>query len=455
MSAVASPLLQQQLLQALGSVLQSMPAQRYWVAYSGGVDSHVLLHAMAALRPQMVATLNAVHVNHGLNAAANGWAAHCIAVCDALEIPCHLFNIDAHAQKGESPEAAARDARYQAFSQLIKHGDCLLTAHHQEDQAETLLLQLLRGAGPHGLAAMPTLDSFAAGTVGRPLLALSQTQIEQYANAGALQWIDDPSNRNCRFARNYLRHEVIPKLKAHWPTLSRTLSRSAENCAEAAELLDQLAAEDLQQLTGWQQTQTIPATVPLQKLQEMVPKRRRNLLRYWIKKLELPIVSKKIMNQIEYSLVMARKDAMPLVKWPGGELRRSREELYAMAPLATFDTTTTLPWQWQRESLILPAGLGTLMAHTTAQTAGLSRSQCEQLPLTIRFRQGGERCRLAGRHHHHALKGLLQAAGVPPWQRDRIPLIYLGDQLAAVVGHFYCAPFQAEAGERAVTFAIA
>ncbi len=451
-----------QLLQQLGVALQAMPAHRYWVAYSGGVDSHVLLHAMAALRPQLSATLNAVHVNHGLNPAASEWAAHCVAVCEDLDIPCHLFNVDAHAQQGESPEAAARDARYHAFSQLIEHGDLLLTAHHQEDQSETLLLQLLRGAGPHGLAAMPVLSRFSAGNLARPLLAFSQAQIEQYANDKSLRWIEDPSNQDRGVERNYLRHEIIPSLKSHWPAFAKTVSRAAGHCAEAAELLDELAAEDLHQLTGWEKEQPVPvpATLPLPGLQQMTPQRRRNTIRYWIRKVGLPIVSKSIMNQIECSLIAAGEDANPLVRWTGGELRRYRNNLYAMLPLESFDAATEIVWSWPQQSLVLPAGLGTLMAciEEVAAEEGpmtrLSLAQCKQLPMTIRFRRGGERCRLPGRDHHHELKGLLQAAGVPPWQRDRIPLIYLGDQLAAVVGHFTCAPFHAKAGEAGIAFSI-
>ncbi len=298
-----------QLLHQLGVALQAMPAQRYWVAYSGGVDSHVLLHAMAALRPQLTATLNAVHVNHGLNPAASEWAAHCVSVCEALDIACHLFNVDAHAQKGESPEAAARDARYHAFSQLIERGDLLLTAHHQEDQSETLLLQLLRGAGPHGLAAMPALCRFSAGNLARPLLAISQAQIEQYANDKLLHWIEDPSNQDRGVERNYLRHEIIPSFKSHWPAFAKTVSRSAGHCAEAVELLDELAAEGLHQLTGWVKDQPVPLTLPLPDLQQMTPQRRRNILRYWLRIRELPIVSTKVMAQVECSLIEAREDA--------------------------------------------------------------------------------------------------------------------------------------------------
>jgi len=451
------------LLQQLGQALQQIPANRYppnryWIAFSGGVDSHVLLHAMATLRPQLFATLNAVHVNHGLNPRAPEWAAHAVSVCDVLDIPCHVFNVDATPNKGESPEAAARDARYHAFSQLIEQGDLLLTAHHQEDQAETLLLQLFRGGGPHGLASMPLVTPFSEGHLARPLLSVDQALINLYADEKSLHWIEDPSNRNCGFERNYLRHEVVPLLKAHWPAISKTLSRSARHCADAAELLDELAADDLRRLLGSAPSDAM--RLPLAGLREMTARRRVNLIRFWIRKTGLTIVSKKIINQFERSFINAKEDAMPLIKWPGGELRRYRRDIYVMPPLVSFDTSQCFEWEWNKAPLVLPAGLGSLQAHLIECGDGhnslqtLNLRQCEQLPMTVRFRRGGERCQLAGRKNRHELKGLLQQSGVPPWQRDRIPLIYLGDQLAAVVGYYYCEPFLAQGNEPAVSFTI-
>jgi len=456
MTIAATTLLSRQ----LGAALQEMPANRYWIAYSGGVDSHVLLHAMAMLRPQLTATLHAVHINHGLNPAAAEWAAHTQAVSDELDIPCHLFNLDATHQKGESPEAAARNARYQLFSQLVEQGDVLLTAHHREDQAETLLLQLVRGAGPHGLAAMPLITDFSNGHLARPLLAVEQSLINRYAQEKRLDWIEDPSNQDRGFERNYLRHEIMPTLQEHWPAISRTISRSAAHCAEAAGLLDELATEDLARCVPWQPGSPLPAQISLLFLQQLAPQRRRNLLRFWIKNLGLGIVSSSIMSQIEASLVNAKADATPQITWQGGELRRYRQQVYAMLPLAPFDSTVVLKWDWQERELELPTGQGVLEAHPgeadgkSGEDQGLSLAKCEQLPVTIRFRQGGERCRLPGRDHHHELKGLLQQAGVPPWQRERIPLVYLGEQLAAVVGYFYCAPFLAQTSEPDLTFTI-
>ena len=223
----------------LGAILQDFPAvARFWLAYSGGCDSHVLVHAAAQLRAVVAERIfHVVHVDHGLQTASAEWARHCAAVCEELALPFTLLRVDARGSLGESPEAAARHARYRALASLMQAGDCLLTAHHQDDQAETLLLQLLRGGGPHGLAAMPALSPFAAGMHARPMLTFSREELRRYAQRHALQWIDDPSNADSGFDRNYLRNSVMPVLRERWPAVARVLARGAGHQAEAAQLL--------------------------------------------------------------------------------------------------------------------------------------------------------------------------------------------------------------------------
>ena len=263
--------------QLLDQLAHLPPAQRYWVAYSGGCDSTVLLHALAALRDQLPVELHALHVNHNLHEAAPTWAAHCRAVCETLAIPLTEVNVDARAAKGESPEAAARAARYCIFTDVLKAGDGLLLAHHRDDQAETLLLQLLRGSGPRGLAAMPAHRPQGAGWLGRPLLSFSRQELCRYAEAEKLQWIDDPSNFDTDFDRNFLRQRVLPLLQERWPAAATTLGRAAEHQAEAAELLHQLAEEDWQLTAGPQAD-----TLQIDSLLRLTPDRQRNVLRYWI-----------------------------------------------------------------------------------------------------------------------------------------------------------------------------
>ncbi len=426
-------------LQNLQAVIEQLPpARRYWVAYSGGLDSHVLLHSLSAVRYSLPAEkLCAVHVNHGLSPAADEWARHSAAICDELNIPCRLLEVDARPGKGESPEAAARTARYRAIVSLLEATDGLLTAHHQDDQAETVLLQLLRGGGPRGLAAMPRWDVFGSGWRGRPLLDFSRSELQSYAQSEGLHWEEDESNSDTGIERNFLRQDVIPLLRSHWPALGATLSRAAGNSAEAAKLLDQLAARDfvIQPDGG----------LSISQLEALDSCRQRNLLRYWIKQCALPLPASVHLQRILDEILPAAVDAMPLVNWAGAEIRRYRDRLYAMPPLPLHDSSKIL--DWKMTEIFCPVGGGALRA-TKVSGYGIKQALCRDARITVRFRQGGECCQPAGRTHTHKLKKLLQEQGIPPWQRGRIPLIYLDTELAAVAGLFVCEPFQAGSNER-------
>lgn len=420
--------------------LTHIPAARYWVAYSGGLDSHTLLHAMAGLRPQLPgAELHAIHINHALQTHAQQWAEHCAEVCAALHIPCHAVQVNAAPAAGESPEAAARRARYQALAAVMHHGDALLTAHHRDDQAETLLLQLLRGAGPHGLAAMPACAAFTAGVHLRPLLEFTRAQLHHYATQHNLKWIEDPSNFGIHYDRNYLRQEIMPRLAARWPAVSGAFARSARHAADAAHLLEVLAHSDLEQVAAGRDTLSVT------QLKTLDQARQRNLLHAWFKRLHLPLPAAVHIEHILSDVVAAAADREPCVRWPGAELRRYRDLMYALAPLATHDSAAALPWDMQG-ALALPGGLGTLHA-LPAMGTGLKAALCRDPAITVRFRRGGEYCRPAGRGHTHELRKLFQEAGIPPWQRERIPLLYVGPDLAAVGDLWVCEPFQAAADE--------
>lgn len=416
---------------------------RFWLAYSGGCDSHALLHAAAQLRRRgELPTVHAVHVDHGLQAASAEWARHCAAVCAELEIPFTLVKIDARAAMGESPEAAARHARYRAFAGLMEERDCLLTAHHQDDQAETLLLQLLRGGGPHGLAAMPDVCAFAAGRHARPLLAFPRRELRRYAQRHALRWIDDPSNLDSGFDRNYLRNSVMPALRERWPAVSRVLSRGAGHQAEAAQLLDGLAAEDLHRCEAPDHTLCIGALMALDAA------RQRNVLRYWLKGLGFKLPDSVRLSQVQRQ-VLSAPDRSPQVEWDGVVVRRYRDHLYAAAPQPRVDSHTVLAWDLRRA---LPLPDGSRLVAVPSQGKGIKSALCWERTVTVRYRRGGEVCHIAGRGVTRPLKKMLQEAGVPPWERQRIPLIYVGEQLAAVAGHWLCAPCQADAGEEGISF---
>ncbi len=425
-------------LQNLLAVIERLPpARRYWVAYSGGLDSSVLLHSLAAVRVHLpVERLCAVHVNHGLSPAAEEWSEHCLAVCRELDIPCRILHVDGSPGKSESPEAAARNARYRAIASLLESADGLLTAHHQDDQAETVLLQLLRGGGPRGLAAMPRWDLFGAAWRGRPLLDFSRSDLQSYARTRRFEWVEDESNYDTGIERNFLRHEVIPLLRSHWPALGRTLSRVATHCAEAANLLDQLAEQDY--VTGSE------GELNINQLKMLDVARQRNLLRYWIRQTGLPLPDSVHLQRIIDEVLPAAADAEPLINWDGAEIRRYRDRLYVMKPLLPHDSSKIHDWNMAEK--LCPVD-GAVLQAAPAIGRGIKQALCQAARITVRFRQGGERCCPAGRTRSHKLKKLLQEQGIPPWLRERIPLIYLDEELAAVAGMFVCEPFQARNSE--------
>lgn len=411
----------------------------YYVAYSGGLDSTVLLHWLW----QQNLPVHAIHINHQLQAQAVEWAEHCAQQCIAWQIPYTVQTVSAHKQSGESPEAAARAARYAAFAQLMSANSVLCTAHHQDDQAETLLLQLIRGAGVAGLAAMPGYTPFATGHLWRPLLEKTRAELEQYAQQQQLTWIEDPSNQATDYDRNYLRHHIFPLLRARWPSVSATLARSAKHCAEAMQVLAEQAASD------YQMVQVAETSLAINRLMNLSRARQHQVVRYWLEQQNLPLPSTAQMAQLLRQL-QSRQDAVPIVHWPGVRVQRYRDSLYATKWQSVKEDAIALSqlcltWDLS-QPLELPHNLGTLVA-TSQQGAGLSKQRLAQAPITIRFRHGTLRCQPQGRAHSQTLKKLYQEYAIPPWQRNTLPLLFCGEELAAVIGHWICAPFAARADE--------
>jgi tRNA(Ile)-lysidine synthase len=426
--------------QRLLAVLRDLPETRcYWVAVSGGLDSRVLLEAMAALRAVIDAPLWAAHVDHGLHPDSGTWAAFCAEACAGLGVPLHRLRINAHPAAGASPEAYARTLRYQALQEVVGVGDVLLTGHHRDDQAETVLLQLLRSAGPHGLAAMPRCTPWEGAWLCRPLLDFPRRALREFAVARGLQWIEDPSNDSTRFERNILRHQVIPILGRHWPAISRTLAQAADRQADAAACLDTMASEDLQGVR-----RGCEGALSQSALRALSLPRRRNLLRAWLRADGLPPPPAGRLRELAGPFLDAARDRQPRVSWSGVEVRRYRDAVYAMPALVALDPLHVFPWD-PRKRLALPCGV---LDAEAAIGAGLKQALCRRPgTVTVRWRSGGERCRPTGNPHTRPLKHLFQEAGIPPWRRDRLPLVYLGDQLAAVAGLWVCEPFAAGPGE--------
>jgi tRNA(Ile)-lysidine synthase len=417
--------------QSLRSRFEALPGvRRFIVAYSGGLDSTVLLHALTRLRAPANIVVEVAHVHHGLHTEADRWLEHCAGVCKRLDVPCRVFWVDAHPKAGESPEAAARAARYDVLRSLVRAGTCLITAHHGDDQSETVLLQLLRGSGSEGLAAMPFVAEFADGYHMRPLLEHSRTDLLRYAQDHDLDWIEDPSNFDVDYDRNFVRRELFPLLRRRWPSVAQTLCRVARIQAESCELAFALGEIDRGTADG-----SRPGTLSVNALKRFSNARRNNLLRHWIRERSLPVLTSRQLARVGPDLLASRPDSTPCLRWAGGEMRRYRDDLYALSPLPSHDPSRIYSWIPERD-LSLPH-LGLRLTNDKMKLQGLQVSSSEER-VEVRFRRGGERCRRKGRRHCHALKKLFQEAGIPPWERDRIPLVYVNDQLILVWGHWIC-----------------
>jgi tRNA(Ile)-lysidine synthase len=408
---------------------------RFWVAYSGGLDSQVLLFALSRIIPTK--RLRVIHVNHGLHTDSIKWANICQQTCEKLGIYCEIVPVDAHPKSGESPEAYARAARYGAMVKRIPAGDFLLTAHHRKDQAETLLLQLLRGAGLKGLASMPFCQTFAKAYLMRPLLDFSRSELYEYAQEQQLTWIEDDSNMNLRFNRNFIRHKVLPLIQQRWPQADKTIARAAIHLAEAHSLLDEVAHQD------WSVVQGPAANVlVISSLLKLSVMRRSNILRYWLKKLHFSLPSQKQLQQIEV-LFKSRMDASPRVNWGNVQLRRYRDYIYALNLVENEKLFNVEFTTWKLDQAIV---LPTLDQLTSKQVLGAGLLLKER-QVDVTFRQGGERFYATNRQGSHPLKKLFQEWGVPPWQRNKIPLIYYQKELIAVAGYDIDPRFAAKQNE--------
>lgn len=424
------------LARVLSDDLGLVPDCQLKVAYSGGLDSHALLHALAALRDGGWHA-SAIHIDHGLHPDSGGWASHCTAVCDRVGLEFHVERVTVATTREHGPEDAARRARYACLARRIGPNDVLLTAHHQDDQAETVLLQLLRGSGPHGLAAMPALAPFGRGRHARPLLGFTRAQLEIYARAEGLTWIEDPSNRDARVARSLLRVDVFPRLLKRWPDTPRSLARAAQHMAEAAHLLDELAALDLASCQQADGSLDIGGLAPLSTA------RQRNVVRFWIRRRGLRAPSPAVLDQLATHVARLPQTRHALVAWAEGEIRRYRDRLVLRRRSGAPEPFLLA---WNPPAPLDLAGLRLRVVDGLGE--GLSQQRLSGRQLTVRSRRGGEICQLAGHGHHTRLKKLLQTAGVPPWERSGLPLVYVDDQLAAIGDRWVCEPFQARAGER-------
>ncbi len=410
---------------AVHDALSELGGRSLLVGLSGGMDSTVLLHALAMSRAEPGVGLRALHVHHGLHADADQWSEHCLQLCAALGVPCLIEHVRVRRDSGQGLEGAARDARYAAFAHHLHAGESLVLAHHQDDQAETVLLRLLRGSGSDGLAAMRRQRKFADGILLRPLLGMARSQLLAYANSHALSWCDDPSNEDEGPDRNFLRRKVMPLLEQRWPQAAGALAQSASLLAEDSGLLGEEADRRLAAVIDAKD----PGVLRIPALLELDPAWRARVLRRWLDKQELPPLRRRAFALIAEQLLCGSADSSGEYHWSGAVLRRWRDGLHASWK------PDAVPGRWHRPwdgagSLELPIG-GTLQFKSLD---GQARIEANTVSLTSDFgacrvasREGGERIRLPGRAHSHSLKHQLQQRHVVPWRRERMPLLFAGD----------------------------
>lgn len=402
------------------ALAETPPGRCVWVALSGGLDSTLLLILAAQACRRHPRPLRALHVHHGMQAAAEDFERHCRWLASRLGVPLFIERVAVDLAAGQGPEAAAREARLTAFARRLAPGDTLWLAQHGDDQAETFLLAALRGSGVRGLAAMPSGRDCRGARLARPLLGVSRETLDTEARRRGLAWVEDPTNADETLDRNFLRHAVLPLLETRWPAAGQALARSAALAGEADGLLEELAGLDLERLGG------DPGRLPITGLQALSAPRRRLLIRHACRRQDLPTPPLRRLEALLHQLD-ARADAEVRVVWAGGEARVWRGHLHLLRPgdvgrPAERGGAWRVEWDGQ---LPLVTPLGEL-------SVTLGREDGTPVRLRVMPRQGGERLRLAGRGRRD-LKRLLQELGVPPWERERLLVVHQGEEAVAVL----------------------
>ncbi|MCS2170214.1 tRNA lysidine(34) synthetase TilS [Scandinavium sp. TWS1a] len=420
---------------SLKSVIDALqPYRHFLVAFSGGLDSTVLLHQLSCWREQSPdVTLRAIHIHHGLSANADAWVAHCRQVCSGLEVPLEVVRVTL-ADEGLGIEAHAREARYDAFRAALQPGEALVTAQHLDDQCETLLLALKRGSGPAGLSGMSVESAFAGTTLLRPLLNLRREALEQWAAKHQLRWIEDESNGDDAYDRNFLRLRVVPLLTERWPHFAEAAARSAALCGEQEDLLDELLAEELATLTGAQ------GQLAIEPLLKVSDSHRGALLRRWLAGHQAKMPSRAMLERLWREVALARDDANPLVRLGDFEVRRYQQQLW-WVPTYERQNATQLAWADMTQPLPLPNG-DTLRCSEGADIRAPNADE----HVSVRYTASGT-LHIVGRSGGRKLKKIWQELGVAPWLRETTPLLFYNETLIAAAGYFVTLGGQCREGD--------
>ena len=412
----------------------------YCVALSGGLDSSVLLAALAATA--LPEALRAIHVDHGLHPESALWARHSVGLAERMSVPCEVVAVQARPQPGESPEAAARSARYAALGRRLRPGEVLLTAHHGDDQLETVLLQCLRGGGLRALAGMPAVGAFAGGAWhARPLLGFTRAELRDWAQSQGLEWLEDPSNLDARFDRNYLRLEVLPAVRRRWPAAAATVGRVAAQAAEAIALDEIAGAADLAAVLEGR-------TIALDGLAPLGPARQRRALRAWLRALALPVPAAATLESLRRDMLAAAADRVPETRWPGAVVRRYRGRLHAgPTPEPSLRLGESGAATWRPGQTLDLGALGRLELKP-GRDRGLRRGGSTE-SLVVRSRPAGALFRPSGTAHRRDLRKWLQERGVLPWMRASLPVVLADAEIVAVGDLGYGGALAAAPGEDA------
>ena len=406
--------------------------ERLVLGLSGGLDSVVLLHILKRISPVTGSSLACLHVNHKISPNASVWAKFCSDLCERWHIPLEVVEVDISPHLSSGTEAAARIARYAAFEKAA--AEHIVLAQHRDDQAETLLLQLFRGAGPKGLSAMGESTRLKGRTVLRPLLGISRQALEAYAQQNRLEWISDESNSDQRFDRNFVRHRLFPLIGERFPAFRETLARSSRHFSEAALLLDELAAIDAAGAI-------IGKTLKVSRLQELSKERAKNLLRHYLAENDARMPSSRRLDEMLKQLSAARQDAVISIAHDGFEVKCYRGLIRIVEALPSCSGLCRV---WHGESRMPVPELGGELLFEEGSD-GLDPSKLLE-PVTVRVREGGERFRPAQNRPEKTLKNLFQEYGIPPWQRGRLPLLYCGERLVWVPGIGFDPEYRAQQG---------
>ena len=410
----------------------STPSQHYIVALSGGLDSVVLLHLLTYFRQlNPVVQLSAHNVNHGLSQNAGKWGDFCADLCQKLAVNFISSEVKLENKARTSLEALARDARYRCLKDKMNENDLILTGHHQDDQLETLLLALKRGSGGTGLQGVRVSQSFAEGVLLRPLLIFSRQQLTEYAQFYQLQWIEDESNQNTDFDRNFIRHQISPLLKQRWPAIAQSASRSAQLCQEQQSLLDEVAQQDLATCSSHC---FMSSTLDISIVSQLSKARRNNVIRYWLKENKLQYPSSKQLSILWEEVALAEVGKQPKLQFKTESIQRYQGLLYIVPNKSLTLPESPVEWSGEQMLWLVEGRLGVDFSHVDPLISSQYQvTCCLRQHLDSQFN-----CQPVGRDKARSIKKLLHEYQVPPWLREQVVFIFIGDELAQAIGVWHC-----------------